>query len=136
MKEIFLTRGYVALVDDDDYDEISRYSWHVNIKKNTCYAQTSFYHGVKCTVKMHRVILGIDDPKIIIDHIDGNGLNNTRGNLRTATASENNYHKKGYPERRKHSVYKGVTKNNYGHWCVEIAKEGRRFFVGVFINRD
>ena len=88
MAEIELTQGKVALVDDADYGWLSEWKWRVKKSDNTCYAQTG--NGVL----MHRVIL--QAPRGMCgDHINGNGLDNRRSNLRLCTNKQNvrNQHK-------------------------------------------
>lgn len=84
MREIQLTRGKVALVDDEDFELVSKYKWKYlhNKGRNTGYAQHSEL-GL-----MHRFLL--QPPReLLIDHVDKDGLNNSRGNLRLATRSQN-----------------------------------------------
>lgn len=92
MKLIPLTKGYSAMVDDEDYDLVAPYKWHVKISKKkhcvTKYAQrTSYEGGVKRNIRMHVFVTGIKG----MDHIDGDGLNNQRSNLRISTTSQNNH---------------------------------------------
>lgn len=86
MKEITLTRGKVTLVDDEDYDQLRALKWHaIGSDKYGWYA-ACIIHG--STVEMHRFILG-RPAGMEVDHVDRNGLNNTRNNLRLATHAEN-----------------------------------------------
>jgi len=97
MKEVVLTKGYIALVDDQDYDYLKNYSWWVSRKKDgQIYAQTTFITGSRVdnsrkqrNVYMHRLILNIEKSNIFVDHKDGNTLNNQRSNLRFSTGSQN-----------------------------------------------
>lgn len=88
--QIKLTKGYMAMVDNEIASEMARYSWHVSIKNGTPYAQAN----IKCEdgrfqkVLMHRKIMGAQKGQII-DHINGNTLDNRRSNLRIVTALEN-----------------------------------------------
>jgi hypothetical protein len=94
MKEIPLTRGLVALVDDDDYETLSRYKWFANVgAKGNFYAARMSRDAANArkTVFMHRVLLN-PPPAIWVDHVDFNGLNNQRRNLRLATVAENKRH--------------------------------------------
>lgn len=92
MREIQLTKGYVALVDDEDYDSLIKFKWSAKVNKHTVYAYRS--EKGKC-IWMHRSILNIDNCNDLRgDHLDHNGLNNQRSNLRIATHSENNCYKK------------------------------------------
>lgn len=84
MKEIKLTKGKFALVDDKDYDLVNQYSWYAYKCGHNWYAARRVLNKV---VLMHRLIL--EYPKQLIDHKDRNGLNNTKGNLRITTKSVN-----------------------------------------------
>jgi len=137
MREIPLTRGKVALVDDADYD------WLVGLGKWTAqpdyhkpelfYAQHSRHvaRGRWMLEAMHRLILGITDPKIETDHRDGNGLNNQRHNLRIATHAENARNR----ALRKDNT-SGVTGISWmprrNQWHVRIQTNGVRKCLGYF----
>ena len=102
-KEIPLTQGYVAIVDDEDFEYINQWKWWYN---NSHYACRNITIGKKkqAVILMHRLIL--DAPKgLQVDHIDGNGLNNQRSNLRLATNQENQMNRRPHG---KTSKYKGV----------------------------
>lgn len=91
-KEIVLFRGEIALVDDLDYEWLSRHSWHLDTGG---YAVRSFKDGKKVRgAKMHREILKAPT-HLQVDHIDHNKLNNQRANLRLVTASENKQNTRG-----------------------------------------
>lgn len=80
MREIPLTRGYVAMVDDEDYERVSNIHWHAVIHRKKVYAQRPLYKQTG-PASLHRFIL--DAPKgFEVDHIDGNSLNCTRKNMR------------------------------------------------------
>ena len=126
-KEILLTRGLVALVGDEDYEELNQYKWSAIKTRSTCYA-TRAYHFSKNKQKhiyMHRQILGLTDPKILTDHINHNGLDNRRENLRPVTNQQNHWNslpKKGY---------KGVQNINF-RWASSIKHDGKLIHLGVF----
>ncbi len=75
MKEIQLTRGGVAIIDDEDFERVSELKWHLFKDTHNSYARTGY------RIRMHRLVMNAkkDDQ---IDHIDGNGLNNQNSNLR------------------------------------------------------
>lgn len=129
MKEIQLTKGKVALVDDDDYGWLVQYSWYASFNGHW-YAVTNVrVAGKKKKVYMHRVISGVKDPKIEIDHIDGDGLNNTRANLRQATRSENMCNRSN--QRNNTSGWKGVyRRDNKYRAQIEIRQKSRH--LGTF----
>src|SRR5258708_35296117 len=91
LKEISLTRGLVALVDDEDYDELSQYRWRVN---GSGYAMRLGWHptipGKRIYITMHRHLLGLQPgDQWEGDHIDNNRLNNCRRNLRICSTAQN-----------------------------------------------
>jgi len=89
MKQILLSNGLVALVDDDDFPLVNRYHWHASKSGRQVYAATDVSRdGKRLYMRMHREILRLG-PGDLCDHMDGNGLNNTRANLRTCSRSEN-----------------------------------------------
>ncbi len=104
MKEIQLTQGQVALVDDEDFDSLNQFSWCALKRSNGdfAYAARTVYNP-KRTVYMHVMING---PKT--DHHDCNGLNNQRYNLRSANSQQNNRNKFKYKGTYS-SKFKGVS---------------------------
>src|ERR1017187_8990054 len=131
---IILTKGFYAIIDEEDFDRIEPYSWHARVSKttDTVYASRSpkmpdgSYHG---TLGMHRQILRV--PKgIEVDHIDGNGLNNQKANLRRATHQQNmQNHKKA---KNNTTGYVGVMwrpKENV--WWAGIKVDGKRLHLGT-----
>ena len=141
MKTIKLTKGYEAMVDDEDYDKINMFKWYTRKELHQCYAirntiNTEYINGKSKTFFMHHIIL----PKkngLEIDHIDGNGLNNCKINLRYATHSQNGMNSR----RRKKfkSNYKGVFREErwrshrfYAYIYLDIDK--RRKYLGSFDN--
>lgn len=132
MKEIQLTRGKVAFVDDEDFDNLSKFSWHCKkCASDLFYAVRSInLHGKIKNISMHREVFGLVRS---IDHIDGNGLNNQKINLRECNHAQN------MQNRRKLSVssspYKGVQWwKNQNRWASRIALNKKRIFLGYFIN--
>lgn len=92
MRQIPLTKGLVAMVDDEDFDLISQVKWQAMSGNTTPYARHNWRDKVTgkwMTDLMHRVITGVG-PGMVVDHLDRNGLNNCRSNLRICTVSENN----------------------------------------------
>lgn len=137
-KEIPLTRGHVAIVDDEDYADISRFKWCAHTSKRrdgtvkTVYAKRNFVdvNRKRITVLMHREIARV--PKNMqVDHVDGNGLNNTRANLRACTNMENQNNQR--PKRVGSSMFKGVSwlKENQ-KWRAQIRINGKTRHVGLY----
>lgn len=85
MKEIKLTKGQVAIVDDEDFEELNKYKWHATKHRNAFYARRANYGKRPHQVYMHRQILeGVK----IVDHINLNSLDNRRSNLRSVNPSQ------------------------------------------------
>ena len=129
MKKITLTQGFEAIVDDADYVYLSQFKW---LAKNKKYAARS--PSRRCIsrnfIYMHRVILGlVPSSGLFADHIDGNGLNNVRSNLRTATKSQNEYNR----GKRAHNTsgFKGVCKS-LNKWRAGIKFKGKYTHLGNF----
>ena len=112
MKEIKLTRNQIALVDDEDFDRLSQFKWHVSktgFKKEnyTWYAVRTKVTTKHETIFMHREVLGLTGKPERIDHADHNGLNNQKSNLRIATLSQNQANRRLLPNNK--TGFKGVS---------------------------
>ena len=105
----------MALVDDADYELVSRYRWTVNEPKRVAYAQTSMRRPRRTTISMHALIMGQPG----IDHVNLNGLDNRRANLRPATLSQNGANRRSAVGST--SRFKGVSwYSRYGCWTAHI----------------
>ena len=87
MKEIALTQGYVALVDDEDFDRVNQHKWHADVGPNSVYALRKDENGRN--LRLHRFNLGITKTKTRVDHKDHNGLNCQHYNLRDSQGHNN-----------------------------------------------
>ncbi len=127
-------KGMVAWVDERDYLLVSSYSWHAQEKRSTFYAATRVAHPAspgRTTLRMHRLILGLEfgDGRLI-DHIDGNGLNNQRSNLRIATNSQNQMNRGS--QRGSSSRFAGVSFHKQsGRWQARITCDARLQHLGL-----
>ena len=134
MIEIPLTQGQVALVDNCDYQTVAPFKWCAhNKRRKTFYAvgTESIGDGTFRTIKMHRVILGVTDPAVWVDHIDGNGLNNCRSNLRICTRGQNQRNRPA--NRNNKSGYKGVFAcKRSGRWIAKIMCDRKAIHIGRF----
>lgn len=115
MKEIELTQGQVAIVDDDDFEDLSLYKWFAKKEGGIFYAARS-YGAKRNTMKMHIYIMKPVDG-FVIDHINGNGLDNRKSNLRICSHAENMRNRKLHKDNS--SGYKGVSKNK-GKYVARI----------------
>ena len=132
MKEIPLTRGKVALIDDEDYESVTRFKWsyHKPVRPTaTGYAFRSQKTQGHCKkIYLHRFLL--DAPKgMEVDHEDGDGLNCQRHNLRLATSSQNG-HNTG-PRKNNRCGFKGVRAYK-GKWTARIRINNMEEQIGTF----
>lgn len=124
------------LYDDEDDNLVSRYNWHpCSLGSKTLYVRTgSGVKGYKM-IFMHRLIMGVQDPKIFIDHKNRNGLDNRRCNLRFATKSQN---AQNQPKIITNTTgYKGVTKTvrSFGtRYRCRIVFNGNVVELGNFLS--
>lgn len=131
MKTIPLTKGYAAMVDDEDYLALSQFKWQALLTRGgqPVYARRAgkTASGKKVTILMHAFICGYSRP----DHVDGDGLNNQRLNLRLATHGQNNANRR--KAHGKSSVFLGVNwKQTNNKWCAQIKQDGKKRHIGLF----
>ena len=125
-RTIRLTKGFVATVDGADFKPLSQHYWHAHVTKNTTYARSRINGRL---VYMHRLLLSAPRGKEV-DHVNSDGLDNRRSNIRLCTKSQNNANRRSF---KGTSRYKGVyfdKKRN--RWVAEIQKDGRRRWLGMF----
>lgn len=123
-----------AIIDQEDLPILSRHKWHIMRSGKIKYARTTMGHK---EIVMHRIIMGGPKPgqfKYVIDHIDGNGLNNTKSNLRWVPESHNrqNIHNRS---RATTSLFQGVsraTRSAIPRWEASIKKNNRKIYLGTF----
>jgi len=125
--EVKLSRGFIAIIDSEDSEKINKHNWWVLPSLNTQYAAAKIKG--RC-VLMHRFIVSAP-LGTTMDHINGNGLDNRKGNLRYATASQNAANTGKPTITRCTSIYKGVslTKEPWRRkrWVAQIRVNGKRF---------
>lgn len=125
-----LTKGYEAIIDAVDAHIVAPFNWCASVDHNTVYAVRGDYRGgVQRFVILHRVLLG-SPSGVHVDHIDGNGLNNCRQNLRLATPSQNSCNKR-LPVTNT-SGFKGVCwVNRSAKWQASIKMNGKQIYLGL-----
>lgn len=129
MKEIVLTNGLIAKVDDDDFEWLSQYKWG----PTNGYAMRSEIIKIAGKQKTKGIMMHREINKTPVgketDHIDGDRLNNQKSNLRTATASENqaNY---GLPKNNK-TGYRGVFFHQ-NRYCAVIRHKNKLYRLGRY----
>jgi len=126
---VTLTRGYTAIIDAADAPLVAGFNWSAMTTSGLIYAQRKDYSSDKPrTVLMHRAIM--DEPNgLEIDHIDCNGINNQRANLRVATRSQNMCNRR--LSGKNSSGLKGVTwYKRGGKWAAQIFANKQRIHLG------
>ena len=133
MKEIQLTQGKVALVDDEDFEYLNQLKWFADKATNgKFYAVRKSIRINKKGInqKMHRMIFG-NDLKLHIDHINGDTLDNRRCNLRICTHQQNMFNKSISKSNK--SGYKGVSYMNTSKmYKASISINRKTIFIGYF----
>ena len=141
MKKIKLTQDQWALVDDEDYEMLTEHKWYANRDKDKFYVMRNSptdSNGKQKTIFMHREITNAPKGKVV-DHINGNPLDNRRENLRVCTNQENTMNRRKH--RNNKSGYKGVCymkKKKYmisehsKPWLAQIGHNQKNIFLGMY----
>lgn len=142
MKIMSKTNGECTVYfDESDYDLISKYKWAVNGRPDHLYVQSTKYYGkrkygaIRCEITlMHRLLMGMEKFSGIVDHIDGNGLNNKRENLRIVTHQQNMCNRKA--DKMGASGLKGVYwVKNIKKWEARISHNKKQVIGGYFLTK-
>jgi hypothetical protein len=130
VKEILLTHGKVALVDDKDFEELNSKKWSVHGKGRFLYAVRNSSRPNRKIIRMHRYLM---NPQVgfEVDHIDMNGLNNQRSNLRICTRSQNRCN--SLKPKNNTSGFKGVSfQKSNKKFQATIKLNGKQSHIGYF----
>jgi hypothetical protein len=129
MNNIPLTKGFFAIIDDDDYEELSKHRWYCSTY-GYAVRSVSKFAGRRDLIYMHIQLLG-REKGLEIDHINGNSLDNRRCNLRRVTHQQNVHNSK--PQFGGSSTYKGVYWHNGAKkWVSRIQCNGKLKHIGCF----
>jgi hypothetical protein len=133
MKELKLKNGMLSFIDDEDYEKFSIFNWNALKIGRRFYVTRQNKH----TEYLHRIIMNC--PKgMQVDHIDGNGLNNCKNNLRLCTNGQNNMNKEKRTTqcgKSPVSPYKGVTWNKTSKkWAVRVTFNNKVYCVGSYMD--
>jgi hypothetical protein len=129
------TKRYV-FVDDEDYEAVSKHKWCVKQDKSTYYARTQVKNddGTWIALLMHRLVVGVTDPKIEVDHRNHRGFVNLKTNLRVCSHADN------MRNQQKHSVntsgFKGVSWNKHNkNWRARIKVNYKNIHLGCYTDK-
>lgn len=130
MRIIQLTQGKEAILDDEDYDRVSKYKWHYAHYPGGGYAKTNNKGNKPALLRMHRIVLNAKSGELI-DHINGNTLDNRKENLRIVNQSQNMMNTRLRSTNT--SGYKGVCYDKrWKNWLAHIWKDGEQIYLGCF----
>ncbi len=116
-----------AMVDDEDFERLNSFKWFAVPGRNGNHYAVR--RSKNKTFQMHREILKVSDPKIQVDHENGNGLNNCKTNLRQATHQQNMCNRSAHGL----SQYLGVSfYNKAGKYMAKIASNKKQYYLGLF----
>jgi hypothetical protein len=128
-KQIPLSQGKVAIVDDELYDYLAQWKWSVTLNRNRYYARRTDWKTKK-KIYMHRLIANVPSG-LMVDHINDDSLDNRRENLRVCTNAQNLVNT-GKPKSNT-SGFKGVSWSKFAKkYQAYISKNGKRFHLGYF----
>lgn len=134
MKTIPLTQGLVGIVDDADFERVSAYKWHAHKADKNFYPRHMFLRsGVRVWERLHTFLM---PEAVSVDHIDGNGLNNQRHNLRPATSQQNRW---GFRRRtsKSSSKFRGVYwSKKRAKWVSQLTLDYKNLYLGIFENEE
>jgi hypothetical protein len=124
-----LPDGTSFLVDIEDISKIFNQSWHIFKSRGNIYVR-GWDKISRKKVFMHRIIMGVTDPKVQVDHINGDTLDNRKENLRIVNNSQNMMNK-GLSKANR-SGYKGVSLTSLGKWIATIRANNSKIYLGCF----
>lgn len=141
---------YFAKVDDEDFEYLNQWNWCASKEyspKHVYAARHQMENGKRVGFRMSRVLLGVNDPLVYVDHIDHDTLNNQKYNLRKCTNAQNQMNKTacGRSKYLGVSLYKGTTKyfhkgtNMYKtsitiRWKAQICVNGKKIALGHYLD--
>ncbi|MBN2594285.1 MAG: HNH endonuclease [Sedimentisphaerales bacterium] len=131
-RRIKLTQGKYAIVDPEDFERLNKHKWYAAKDSRTFYATRKKRIGKKfVSLGMHRQILN-PPAHLMVDHINHNGLDNRKANLRLATCAQNTYSRRQF-RKNKSSKYTGVSWKEWTKkWAVIICYKRKNIIIGYF----
>lgn len=143
MKEIIINSAkhgiHKVKVDDEDYDDLIKITWHLSRGRMSLYALTNVKNekGIYKLLGMHRYIMKVSDTSIHVDHKDFDGLNNQKNNLRECNRSQNSMNGRTFGVSKYLGVSPTIMKRNYGnhvykYWKASIGINRQQKYLGIF----
>lgn len=138
MKLVPLTKGYEAMVDDEDYDRVMKYKWTASISAKTVYALHHFNSKAtgRGAIGLHRFIMNASN-YLTVDHIDFNGLNCQKNNLRLATRTQQVANRRAFNQSGYKGVYRYKRKDKTNNrWQAMIRIDGYLQHIGMYLTAE
>jgi len=132
MKEIVLSKGMTAIVDEDDFERLNQFKWYANYINRYLYARRNIRINGKWAscISMHREIMN-PPAGMVVDHINHNTLDNRKENLRICTIKQNCQNRRSRTKTK--TNFKGVTfSDEKGKFRSRINYNGKRVHLGYF----
>lgn len=129
-----LSQGLYAAIDREDYDLVSKRKWFAHLSRKVYYAESKEKGK---TIKMHRLIMNAP-PGMEVDHLNRDGLDNRKANLRVVTATENKQNKGIYNNNKSGTpgVYHSIRTRGRKPWHAQITRNGRQVLIGRFLTKE
>ena len=137
MREIKLTQGKTAWVDDDMFEELNQFKWYAHKIRRTYYADRLIWlpdEKRQITVRMNHSVIGFPPDGFVCDHRDGNGLNNQRQNLRFATYRQNCQNRQNVTFSSKYPGVGWLKRDS--KWRAKIKINGISKYLGLFTSEQ
>ncbi len=140
MREIQLTQGQVALVDDEDFERVNQYKWYAHKSSSSPPSKKRYFYGFYAVrnvnvggkregIRLHRFIL--DAPSgVTVDHINGNTLDNQKSNLRLCSDAENSRNRAFQSNNT--TGFKGVCRNGRNRYTAKLKSLKKSYHLGTF----
>jgi hypothetical protein len=137
MRTVRVSNKYDVKIDEEDYEKLSpeKYVWNVQLRRGgqiyrvrANYRKAQMVNG-KGHALLHRLIMGVTDPKIIVDHINHDPLDNRKANLRLCTSAENTRNSRNSKSK---SGFKGVRPHRK-KWEARITHNNKQIYLGAFV---
>lgn len=125
-----------AIIDLDELPRVARHKWFASLASNTTYVKATSDHGLpQHHMQLHAFIMR-GEKGDRFDHINGNGLDNRKANLRPATTAQNARNRFKTTSPHVSSKFKGVRMSSSGKWIAQIQKDGDCHALGLFDRED
>lgn len=134
MKKIPLSQGKFALVDDEDFEWLSQWRRYAEKLGGTYYGARNTQNP-KGTIRLHRLVMGAKQGEIV-DHIDHDGLNNQKENLRICSYQTNILNRRDLSKANKSGVSGVCWSKQHQRWTARTSYKGKMVYIGQFKNLE